>query len=135
MRTVSWRCSTTSELASAVIGGVSLGANVALQCAAQAPARVKGLLLEMPVLEWAVPGAALVFLPLLIGCPLRRQSVPSAGRRGEGPTQDFELGDRGVESSGLARSGGIGRSASRSFRWTDRADSRATQSDQQRRRS
>jgi pimeloyl-ACP methyl ester carboxylesterase len=53
--------------ASAVIGGVSLGANVTLQCAAQAPARVKGLLLEMPVLEWAVPGAALVFLPLLMG--------------------------------------------------------------------
>src|SRR6202050_1177852 len=53
--------------ASAVIGGVSLGANVALQCAAQAPRRVRGLLLEMPVLEWAVPGAALVFLPLLMG--------------------------------------------------------------------
>jgi pimeloyl-ACP methyl ester carboxylesterase len=52
---------------SAVIGGVSLGANVALQCAAQAPARVRGLILEMPVLEWAVPAAALVFLPLLIG--------------------------------------------------------------------
>jgi pimeloyl-ACP methyl ester carboxylesterase len=52
---------------SAVVGGVSLGANVALECAAQAPARVRGLLLEMPVLEWAVPAAALVFLPLLIG--------------------------------------------------------------------
>jgi pimeloyl-ACP methyl ester carboxylesterase len=52
---------------SAVVGGVSLGANVALECAAQSPARVKGLVLEMPVLEWAVPGAALVFLPLLMG--------------------------------------------------------------------
>ena len=51
----------------AVIGGVSLGANVALQCAAQAPDRVSGLLLEMPVLEWAVPAAGLVFLPLLMG--------------------------------------------------------------------
>ena len=54
-------------LATAVVGGVSLGANVALQCAAQAPSRVQGLLLEMPVLEWAVPGAGLVFLPLLLG--------------------------------------------------------------------
>ncbi|MFZ0664593.1 MAG: alpha/beta fold hydrolase [Acidimicrobiales bacterium] len=53
--------------ASAVIGGVSLGANVALECAAIAPDRVRGLLIEMPVLEWAVPGAGLVFLPLLLG--------------------------------------------------------------------
>jgi pimeloyl-ACP methyl ester carboxylesterase len=51
----------------AVIGGVSLGANVSLQVAAQAPDRVRGLLIEMPVLEWAVPGAALVFLPMLLG--------------------------------------------------------------------
>jgi pimeloyl-ACP methyl ester carboxylesterase len=55
------------DLDTAVIGGVSLGANVALQCGARAPARVQGLLLEMPVLEWAVPGAGLVFLPLLLG--------------------------------------------------------------------
>jgi pimeloyl-ACP methyl ester carboxylesterase len=55
------------ELSTAVIGGVSLGANVALQCAAQDPDRVQGMLLEMPVLEWAVPGAGLVFLPLLLG--------------------------------------------------------------------
>jgi len=51
----------------AVVGGVSLGANVALECAVRAPRRVRGLLIEMPVLEWAVPGAALVFLPLLMG--------------------------------------------------------------------
>jgi pimeloyl-ACP methyl ester carboxylesterase len=51
----------------AVVGGVSLGANVSLQVAVQAPERVKGLLVEMPVLEWAVPGAAVVFLPMLLG--------------------------------------------------------------------
>jgi pimeloyl-ACP methyl ester carboxylesterase len=51
----------------AVVGGVSLGANVTLQVAVQAPERVRGLIVEMPVLEWAVPGAALVFLPLLLG--------------------------------------------------------------------
>lgn len=55
------------ELESAVVGGVSLGANVALMCAWQSPERTRGLLLEMPVLEWAVPGAGLVFLPLLLG--------------------------------------------------------------------
>jgi pimeloyl-ACP methyl ester carboxylesterase len=51
----------------AVIGGVSLGANVALQVAVHSPERVRGLLIEMPVLEWAVPAAAVVFLPLLLG--------------------------------------------------------------------
>ena len=55
------------EVDQAIIGGVSLGANVSLQVAAQAPERVRGLLIEMPVLEWAVPGAALVFLPMLLG--------------------------------------------------------------------
>jgi pimeloyl-ACP methyl ester carboxylesterase len=51
----------------AVIGGVSLGANVSLQVAVQAPERVRALVVEMPVLEWAVPAAAMVFLPLLLG--------------------------------------------------------------------
>jgi pimeloyl-ACP methyl ester carboxylesterase len=53
-------------LEEAVVGGVSLGANVSLHVAVQAPERVRGLVLEMPVLEWAVPAAALVFLPLLL---------------------------------------------------------------------
>jgi pimeloyl-ACP methyl ester carboxylesterase len=51
----------------AVLGGVSLGTNVSLLAAVEAPERVRGLVLEMPVLESAVPAAALVFLPLLIG--------------------------------------------------------------------
>ena len=51
----------------AVVGGVSLGANVSLQVAVTAPERVRGLVVEMPVLEWAVPAAAMVFLPLLLG--------------------------------------------------------------------
>lgn len=50
----------------AVIGGVSLGADVSLQVAVAAPDRVAALLLEMPVLEWAVPAAAMLFTPLLL---------------------------------------------------------------------
>jgi pimeloyl-ACP methyl ester carboxylesterase len=50
----------------AVIAGVSLGANVCLFVAADHPERVRGLIAEMPVLEWAVPAAALVFVPLLL---------------------------------------------------------------------
>ena len=68
----------------AVVGGVSLGANVSLQVAVQAPERVRGLLIEMPVLEWAVPAAAMVFLPILLGvhyaAPLARMVAALARR-------------------------------------------------------
>jgi pimeloyl-ACP methyl ester carboxylesterase len=47
----------------AIVGGVSLGANVSLRVAVQAPERVAALLLEMPVLEWATPAAASLFVP------------------------------------------------------------------------
>ena len=49
----------------AVVGGVSLGANVAMHVAVQAPDRVAALLVEMPLLEWATPAAASLFVPLL----------------------------------------------------------------------
>lgn len=51
----------------AVLGGVSLGANVSLLAAVYAPERVRALVLEMPVLERAAPAAALTFVPLLLG--------------------------------------------------------------------
>ena len=51
----------------AVIGGVSLGAITALHVAVQAPDRVDGLFLEMPVMERAAPAAALLLVPLLLG--------------------------------------------------------------------
>jgi pimeloyl-ACP methyl ester carboxylesterase len=50
----------------AVVGGVSLGANVSLLLAVQAPQRVAALLIEMPVLEWATPAAASLFVPMLL---------------------------------------------------------------------
>jgi pimeloyl-ACP methyl ester carboxylesterase len=50
----------------AVVGGMSLGANVSLQVAAHHPQRVQGLVVEMPVLERAVPAAALTFVPALL---------------------------------------------------------------------
>lgn len=57
----------------AVIGGLSLGANVSLFTAARHPERVRGLVLEMPVLEWAVPSAALIFVPLLLAAHYGRR--------------------------------------------------------------
>ncbi|MGB8857734.1 MAG: alpha/beta hydrolase, partial [Ilumatobacteraceae bacterium] len=53
-------------IARAVIGGVSLGAGVSLQVAVIAPERVQALVIEMPVLEWAVPAAAMLFTPYLL---------------------------------------------------------------------
>jgi pimeloyl-ACP methyl ester carboxylesterase len=50
----------------AVLVGTSLGANTALFVAAHHPDRVRGLVIEMPVLEWAVPAAALTFVPMLL---------------------------------------------------------------------
>ena len=50
----------------AVIGGVSLGANVALEVAANAPDRVRGMLIEMPVLDHGILAAVLIFTPLMV---------------------------------------------------------------------
>lgn len=67
------------EIDKAVVGGVSLGGNVALLVASQSPERVQGLVVEMPVLEWAVPAAALTFVPMLIAVHLARRAVRVAG--------------------------------------------------------
>jgi pimeloyl-ACP methyl ester carboxylesterase len=54
------------EVDQATLGGLSLGANVSLMAATTHPDRVRGLILEMPVMEWAVPAAALAFVPMLL---------------------------------------------------------------------
>jgi len=77
------------ELEKAVVGGTSLGANVALEAAAADQGRVQGMLLEMPVLDNALLGAVLSFTPLLLattfGAPAARVLARAAGlvpRRG-----------------------------------------------------
>ena len=50
----------------AVLGGLSLGANVSLLAAVHSPQRVRGLILEMPVLERATPAVAMTFVPLVL---------------------------------------------------------------------
>lgn len=49
----------------AVIGGTSVGANTALEVAVASPERVRGLLLEMPVLDNALEAGILTFAPML----------------------------------------------------------------------
>lgn len=73
-----------------VLGGTSLGANVALQVAVTAPERLRGMVLEMPVLERGAVAAAIEFSPLLLalryGWPFLRPAarafsrIPRTGR-------------------------------------------------------
>ncbi len=64
------------ELDEAVVGGTSLGANVTLEVAARAPERLRGMVVEMPVLDNALLACAIVFAPLLawltLGEPVAR---------------------------------------------------------------
>jgi pimeloyl-ACP methyl ester carboxylesterase len=64
------------ELEEAVVGGTSLGANVTLETCVLAPDRVRGAVIEMPVLDNALLGCAVAFAPLLValtvGLPVTR---------------------------------------------------------------
>ena len=64
------------EIDQAVVGGTSLGANVTLSVAAEAPERLRGMIIEMPVLDNALLACALFFTPLMValtfGEPLMR---------------------------------------------------------------
>jgi pimeloyl-ACP methyl ester carboxylesterase len=65
------------EIDQAVLMGTSLGANVTLEVASAAPDRLRGMVLEMPVLDNALLACALAFTPLLValtfGEPVMRQ--------------------------------------------------------------
>ncbi len=58
------------ELPEAVVLGTSLGANTALEAAALAPDRLRGMVVEMPVLDNALVACAIAFAPLLAGLTL-----------------------------------------------------------------
>ena len=75
----------------AILGGTSLGANSTLEAAAHAPERVRGMVIEMPVLDNALLACAVAFTPLMValsfGEPVMR-ALASAARRlptGRGP--------------------------------------------------
>jgi pimeloyl-ACP methyl ester carboxylesterase len=54
------------DVPEAIVLGTSLGANVALETAVAAPERVRGMVIEMPVLDNALLGCALAFTPLMV---------------------------------------------------------------------
>ncbi len=67
----------------AVIGGTSLGANVSLEVADVAPERVRGLLIEMPVLDNALEAGLITFGPLMFAArfvPLSVSAVRAVSR-------------------------------------------------------
>lgn len=83
-------------LEKAVIGGASLGADVSLLVATAFPERVSALVLEMPVLEWATPVGALIFLPILLTVHFARRPfrwftrmMARLPRRGTGATDSL----------------------------------------------
>jgi pimeloyl-ACP methyl ester carboxylesterase len=51
----------------AVVMGTSLGANATLEVASLAPERLRGMVIEMPVLDNALLGCAVAFTPLMLG--------------------------------------------------------------------
>jgi pimeloyl-ACP methyl ester carboxylesterase len=62
-------------VAQAVVGGTSLGANVALEAVALAPNRIRALVLEMPVLENGLAAAGAVFVPLALAIRISQRGM------------------------------------------------------------
>jgi pimeloyl-ACP methyl ester carboxylesterase len=82
------------EIDQAVVGGTSLGANVTLEAAAVAPERVKGMIVEMPVLDNALLGCALAFTPMLVGLTFGAPIARLIGRGARAvPRGTWLLGD------------------------------------------
>ena len=68
------------EIEQAAIMGTSLGANAALELACRAPERLRGLVIEMPVLEGALLAGALTFTPLLAALTFGAPAVRTLSR-------------------------------------------------------
>ena len=64
------------DIEEAAVMGTSLGANTTLEVASLAPERLRGMVIEMPVLDHALLGAAVAFTPLMLwltfGAPAAR---------------------------------------------------------------
>jgi pimeloyl-ACP methyl ester carboxylesterase len=68
------------ELDQAIVGGTSLGANITLEVAAQAPKRVAGMIVEMPVLDNAIPACGAAFTPLLFALKFGEPAMRALAR-------------------------------------------------------
>jgi pimeloyl-ACP methyl ester carboxylesterase len=68
------------DLDEAVVGGTSLGANITLEVASLAPERLRGMIIEMPVLDNAIPACAAAFTPLLFALTFGKPLMKLAAR-------------------------------------------------------
>ena len=68
------------EVDEAVVMGTSLGANTALEAASLAPERLRGMVIEMPVLDNALLGCAIAFTPLMVALTFGEPVMRAAGR-------------------------------------------------------
>ena len=90
------------RLEQAVLGGISLGANVSLFTAARHPDRVRALVLEMPVLERAVPVSALLFASLILLAHYGRPVLNvTAGLLAHAPRTPFGPLNSGLNAASL----------------------------------
>ena len=85
------------ELESAVVGGTSLGANVALELAVRDPDRVEGLFMEMPVLDNALAAVAAFFSPILLGLRVGRPVFEVTSRIASAIPRTTHLLDLGID--------------------------------------
>jgi pimeloyl-ACP methyl ester carboxylesterase len=83
------------EIPQAVVMGTSLGANTTLEVASLAPERLRGMVIEMPVLDHALLGCAVAFTPLMLGltfgAPVAR-SLARAARLLPSPQLPWQAG-------------------------------------------
>ena len=68
------------QIEEAVVMGTSLGANTALNVALTAPERLRGMVIEMPVLDNALMWSALAFTPLLAALTFGEPVMKLVGR-------------------------------------------------------
>src|SRR4051794_26842230 len=95
----------------AVLAGTSLGANATLEAAVLAPERVRGMVVEMPVLDNALLGCAIAFTPLMcaltFGEPVMKgvswltRRLPTGGIRGADIVLDTVRQDPGPSAAVL----------------------------------
>jgi pimeloyl-ACP methyl ester carboxylesterase len=85
------------ELDSAVVGGTSLGANVALELATREAHRVRGLVIEMPVLDNALSAVAAFFTPVMLGLRFGRPLYEIASRVASAIPRTHHLVDMGLD--------------------------------------
>jgi len=64
----------------AVVGGTSLGANVTLEVASLAPERLRGMIVEMPVLDNALLACAVAFTPLMVALTIGEPVMKAISR-------------------------------------------------------